>query len=219
MGERGVAVFDLDSTLFDNRPRQARILREFGDAAGIPELASCSHEHWTSSWLMKEAMVAAGLAEERAEGLMAEAVRFWEERFFHPEYCLEDSPIPGAASFVQRLHEKGCRIAYCTARHEPMRGMTIESLRRNGFPSPTGERVFLVMKEARTIVDDDFKRAAHEALRHLGEVIAAFDNEPTHINDYFRSFPEALVVHLATDHSGRPVAVHEAIPQIADFLV
>ena len=35
-----VVVFDLDSTLLDNRPRQARILREFGAARGIPALAA-----------------------------------------------------------------------------------------------------------------------------------------------------------------------------------
>ena len=34
-GARGVVVFDLDSTLLDNRPRQARILREFGAQNGI----------------------------------------------------------------------------------------------------------------------------------------------------------------------------------------
>ena len=35
-----VVVFDLDSTLLDNKPRQARILREFGTAHGIAALAA-----------------------------------------------------------------------------------------------------------------------------------------------------------------------------------
>ena len=42
-------------------------------------------------------------------------------------------------------------------------------------------------------------------------MIAAFDNEPTHANDYRRKFPEAIVIHLATDHSGRPVELLDGI--------
>jgi len=34
-------------------------------------------------------------------------------------------------------------------------------------------------------------------------VLAAFDNEPGHANDYRASFPEATVVLVATGHSGR----------------
>jgi len=48
-------------------------------------------------------------------------------------------------------------------------------------------------------------------------VVAVFDNEPTHVNDYRRRFPEATVVHLATDHSGRPVALLEGILSVPDF--
>ena len=36
VGARGLVLFDLDSTLLDNKPRQARILREFGAAHGAP---------------------------------------------------------------------------------------------------------------------------------------------------------------------------------------
>ena len=37
LGSQAVLAFDLDSTLFDNRPRQARILREFGQRPGAGE--------------------------------------------------------------------------------------------------------------------------------------------------------------------------------------
>ena len=51
-----------------------------------------------------------------------------------------------------------------------------------------------------------------------GDTVAAvLDNEPMHVNDYRRSFPEALVVHLATDHSMRDTLVDPGIPSIADF--
>jgi len=50
-------------------------------------------------------------------------------------------------------------------------------------------------------------------------VACAFDNEPTHVNAYKRSFPEAAVVHLDTDHSRRPVEVLPEIPSIHDFVM
>jgi hypothetical protein len=51
----------------------------------------------------------------------------------------------------------------------------------------------------------------------MGQVIAAFDNEPMHANDYRRNFPEAKVIHLATDHSGRPVELLEGIVSVPNF--
>jgi hypothetical protein len=54
-------------------------------------------------------------------------------------------------------------------------------------------------------------------LHRSGVVIAAFDNEPAHINGYRESFPEAESVHLATDHSLRDIPVLPGIPSIRDF--
>lgn len=218
-GEGGIAVFDLDSTLFDNRPRQVRILREFGEAQGIPELAASSLEHWTSAWLLLEAMVSAGLAPARAEALFPAFRDFWQPRFFHSDYCVEDTPLPGAVDFVKEVHARGARIIYCTGRQEAMREGTEQSLRAHGFPAPGEARAALWMKAGDHVVDDDYKRDVRAGLAAEGRVIALFDNEPTHINGYFEGFPDAHVVHLATDHSGRPVEVHPEIPAIPDFLL
>jgi hypothetical protein len=66
--------------------------------------------------------------------------------------------------------------------------------------------------------DDDWKALAYARLRELGRVVAVFDNEPTHVNGYRAAFPEALVVHLHTDHSGRDVRVADGIVSVRDFL-
>jgi hypothetical protein len=75
------------------------------------------------------------------------------------------------------------------------------------------------MKPYPEMSDGDFKREAHEQLKQLGQVIAAFDNEPLHVNDYRRQFPDAVVVHLATDDSGRPVDLLEGVVSIPYFTV
>ena len=66
---KGVLAFDLDSTLFDNRPRQALIVREFGTQMKVPELARCDVHHWDSGWDMRAAMRNCGLSDARVEEL------------------------------------------------------------------------------------------------------------------------------------------------------
>src|SRR5690242_4227595 len=73
-----VVVFDLDSTLLDNRPRQAQILREFGAAHGVAALAAARPEHW-DSWDLKRAMLNTGAAPADVERLVEEGKRFWKE--------------------------------------------------------------------------------------------------------------------------------------------
>jgi hypothetical protein len=212
-----VVVFDLDSTLLDNRPRQARILREFGAAHGVPELAAARPEHWID-WSLTRAMLAAGLAATEVERLAEDAKLFWRERFFTSEYCRDDDAIPGAREYLAAVIAAGGQIAFCTGRHEAMRAGTVESFGRLGFPVPDSARVHLLMKPVFELGDDDWKTEAYIHLRALGPVVAAFDNEPTHVNGYRAGFPDAIAVHLDTDHSGRAVVLSDGIVSIKDFV-
>jgi hypothetical protein len=209
-GPSRVVVFDLDSTLLDNRPRQARILNELGAAWKLVPLESAMPEHWTS-WSIEEAMRNAGLTAGEAARLAPEARGFWRERFFTSDYCLLDGAIAGAADYVTRLAAR-CRVIYCTGRHEAMRPGSEQSMARLGFPSAE-----LLMKPTYEQHDDDWKRQACEILRARGRVLAAFDNEPTHANIYAAAFPEARIIHLATDHSGRPVTLAAGVVSISHF--
>ncbi|MBN1210673.1 MAG: hypothetical protein JXB05_37845 [Myxococcaceae bacterium] len=217
LGAQAVLAFDLDSTLFDNRPRQSRILREFGAARGLTPLGACVSAHWTRGWDMRAAMRNCGLSPEQVEAVYAEARAFWLERFFTSEYCLEDVAIAGAVAFTHAVVRTGAQLVYVTGRHEGMRAGTVEAMRRCGMALPGEGVTHLIMKPTLRESDDAFKREAHARLGTLGQVIAAFDNEPMHANDYRLNFPEASVVHLATDHSGRPVRLLEEVISIPHF--
>jgi hypothetical protein len=65
--------------------------------------------------------------------------------------------------------------------------------------------------------DDDWKLEAFSRLTQLGAVVAVFDNEPMHVNGYRAGFPDATVVHLATDDSGRPVPIADGVVSVKDF--
>jgi hypothetical protein len=166
---------------------------------------------------MKGAMMRCGLSEQEVDSLYAAVRAFWLERFFTNDYCVDDSATPGAAAFVQAVVATGAQLVYVTGRAEDMRAGTVESMRRTGMPLPAQGRVSLLMKPDPRDDDDAFKRSAHARLETMGTLIAAFDNEPTHVNDYLVRFPKAQIVHLATDHSGRPVVLPESIISVPHF--
>ncbi len=202
-GPAGVVAFDLDSTLLDNRPRQAAIVREFASRHGIPLLEAFQADHLVTGFDTREALARAGLDPESIARWLPDLRRHWVERFFTSEACLEDIPVRGAAAYARRAHATGVQLVYLTARPERMRPGTEEVLRRFGFPMP-GAGVQLWMKpDDPSIGDDAFKRSTHARLASLGRLVAAFDNEPGHVNDFRETFPEAEVVLVATGHSGR----------------
>jgi hypothetical protein len=212
---RGVAVLDLDSTLLDNRPRQAAILREYGRTARLDALASAGPWHlegWDLRAAMRNTGLPGALVRLHEEGLR----RHWEGRFFTSELCRHDVPVPGAAAFVRALRAAGARIAYVTGRPAAMEPGTLEVLERFGFPLPD-DRTWLLMKPGEALRDDAWKAIASDAVGALGPVTLALDNEPAHVNAYALAWPRALVIHVDTDHSGRPIEVDPAIPSVADL--
>ena len=213
---RAVVVFDLDSTLLDNRPRQARILREYGAQAGLAALAGARADHWRS-WSLADALRAAGLPAAEVARHLLPARRFWSARFFTSEYCREDVPVPGAPAFVRDVAEAGAQVAYLTGRPDRMEAGTLDVFRARGFPLPDGRRVHLLMKPDAPLGDDEWKSLAAARVAALGPVVAAFDNEPAHVNGYAMAWPDARCVHLDTDHSPRPIRVLAQVPSIADF--
>jgi hypothetical protein len=215
LGNDAIVAFDLDSTLLDNRPRQAQLLREYGVACGLA-LEQHTADHW-QGWDARIAMTNAGLVEELVEAHIGPFRAFWRERFFTSEYCVLDRAIAGAAAFVGDVVARGARVYYVTGRHEEMRAGTVSCLEQTGFPVPDGSRVDLLMKPTLDEHDDAYKQRTYATLASRGTVIAAFDNEPAHINGYLAAFPDAVIVHLATDHSMRDIPLAPGIPSIRDF--
>ncbi len=215
-GPKGLLVFDLDSTVFDNRPRQSRILREYGKKMSMAALEACEPKHWDSGWDLKAAMLACGLSPELTERHYQDAKNFWGSKFFTSEYCVDDIEVPGASDYLAQSVKTGAQVVYVTGRHEEMREGSVKAMEKCKMPVPGGT-VTLVMKPTLRESDDAYKVRAHSELLKMGAVIAAFDNEPTHANDYAKQFPDATVIHLATDHSGREVELESRIISVPDL--
>jgi len=216
LSRQAIVVFDLDSTLLDNRPRQALIVREYGQQHNVSELADNVADHW-EGWDLRIAMRNAGMTAEAIEQHFDPCRDFWRERFFTSEYCVHDIPTPGAPEYTRAVAAAGAQVVYVTGRWEGMRAGTKSSFIEPEFPIPNADAIRLIMKPTLEEHDDAFKDRTYTALREAGTVIGAFDNEPTHINGYREAFPEADSIHLATDHSMRGIPVRDDISSIVDF--
>ena len=163
-------------------------------------------------------MVVHAVAAEQVEEHRAPLKRFWIERFFTSAYCRLDAAIDGASDFTNAVAASGAHVAYVTGRHAAMGPGSVDCLRAHGLPVPDGERVHLLLKPDFATSDDAWKLEAFARLDTLGTLVAAFDNEPAHINGYATHYPGARAVRLATDDSGRPIALLPGVRSIADFV-
>ena len=207
-----VVTFDLDSTLFDNRPRQKAILSEFAKVHRLSGVERIPIEE-IDGWRLIESIDRLDGIAGREEALRAAFKPFWRDRFFTSEFCRFDVALPGASDFVLAVARAGAQIVYLTGRHEGMKQGTADSLAEWHFPAAS-----LMVKPTFEMSDTQWKEVAVAKIRAMGPVVACFDNETTHVNRLKTAFPEALVVWLRTDHSPEAESLPPGTPGIDGFL-
>lgn len=215
--ERPVLIFDLDGTLYDNRPRTLRIAHAFAASLG--------------EGYARDAQIILGLSAQqlmyrlddtlRAHGVSEEVVKLaarrWFERFFTDAACADDVPVRGAVRFVRTCYDLGATIVYLTGRDVPnMLVGTVRTLRDDGFPIGV-PRIELVLKPRFEDDDTTFKVSVLDAMNELGAVVATFENEPGNANMFHGRWPAATAVLLETLHApGAPECV-PAVVKVPDF--
>jgi phosphoglycolate phosphatase-like HAD superfamily hydrolase len=213
-----VVVFDLDATLFDNRPRTLEILMEWRELVmdDDPELADALLTLDVSRirYLLTDTLKECGVY--RAD-VVKRISAFWHERFFTDEYIACDVPIDGASEYVRACYEAGAVIVYLTGRDIPgMLAGTAAKLRDDGFPIAVAGTE-LVLKPDPNLSDEAFKRTALPTLDRVGDLIAFFDNEPANCNLAKAMFPDATVVLLDTQRVPGAPAPDPDLEIMADF--
>jgi phosphoglycolate phosphatase-like HAD superfamily hydrolase len=213
-----VVVFDLDATLFDNRPRTLEILMELREEveADDPDLADAllTLEVDRIHYLLTDTLRGCGVY--RAD-LVKQISTFWHDRFFTDEYVACDVPMEGAPEYVRACYEAGAVIVYLTGRDIP--GMlvgTVAKLRDDGFPIAVAGTE-LILKPDPNMSDEAFKRTALPTLDRVGDLVAFFDNEPANCNLAKAMFPECSVVLLETQKVPGAPEPAEDVEILADF--
>lgn len=208
-----LAVFDLDSTLFNVSSRTQKILFEYADLHQIDRLKNL--EVKPEDWGIKETLLRNGFSQENDLELLQSLREFWSERFFSNEYLHYDVPYEGAISFVQELADTGCEINYLTGRDQKrMYKGTQEVLKKWGFPLHENSLFLKPTKEQddELYKDDWFKNLNHSKYKK----IFFFENEPINVNAILSSCPEVEIIFLDTTHA-RKQEVTDPINRIKNF--
>lgn len=214
--EKGtVGVFDLDGCLFDTRPRQVAIFREYAHQHDEYQLFDIQDKHFVD-WSIAHTLTLMGMDAASIERLDKPLYKFWGKRFFDGDYTRFDTAMPGAVSLVRACAEQGMYIVYLTGRHHEMREGTIASLQANGFPFGTSNET-LITKPDQFMQDTPYKKSALRQIEGYGTPVLFVDNEPSNVNAFVAAHPDALTVFIETDHSPRPDRPQEGIPWLRSF--
>ena len=210
---RILAVFDLDSTLFNVSSRTQKILSEFAELHSLESLRNV--EVKCEDWGIKEAVLRAGYSLEHDLEMLQKLRDYWCSKFFTSEYLHYDVPYPGAISFVQELAQTGCEINYLTGRDLARMGKgSAEVLEKWGFPVSENS---LFLKPRKEQDDELFKQEWFRALDHSKyKKIFFFENEPVNVNAILDSHPEVEIIFLDTTHA-RKQEVTVPIKKIKNF--
>ena len=225
-GKPVAVVFDLDSTIFDVKPRTLRILKEFASTEEAKSISPVVAE-WCHSlkahrllYTLQESAAANEFPkhEKNAEQFMKAAFKFWLARFFTHEYVLTDHPTAGALDFVRAVVDRGALAIYLTGRDTPGMGRGTKTMLEHwGFPTES-HHTKLVMKPSFGMDDAEFKDEALRDLRMHTEAVALFDNEPANFHVFEKNFPEASLVFLHSNCSQKPAKSVNKIYRIENFL-
>jgi hypothetical protein len=211
-----LAVFDLDSTLFDVSPRIQKILEDLRDhpetVAIFPEVIPPLMEVRTHrrDWGIKAALVRAFENQKQPSPEFHKRAReFWSQHFFSNDYLHFDHPVEGAVDFVNTLFEMGADVAYLTGRDWNRMGPgTVEVLKKWNFPTEDSARrphqVRLAMKPIVGADDSIFKSGWFTDLNKSAySRILFFENEPKILHRVMVEHPEVELFFLDTTHSGK----------------
>ncbi|HNY11242.1 MAG TPA: HAD family acid phosphatase, partial [Candidatus Wallbacteria bacterium] len=218
---------DLDSTLFNNVPRNRKIIEEFAETmvqGSSPSISVFKYPELNKAVkTMKDEQIAYSLEETfknigvNDEKTLKELKKVWYDKFFTDKYVVLDKAYDGAADYVKKLHSKGAMIVYLTGRDTPdMKTGTISSLKDGGFPFGDSNSVLLTKPEKK-MKDDDYKNAASADILKMGTVVASFDNEPKNVNLFKKTFPGAVIIFIETNHSPKAVPVEAGIPWVKSW--
>ena len=217
-----VVIFDLDGTLFDNRPRTMYIMRQIADQFydQMPQLVhavECGDINNLDNYeySLDASMARLGVTDANEISL---AKSEWAKRFFTDHYQQFDVPLPGAKKFVCDVYDAGATVIYLTGRDVNMLVGLTQTLRMCGFPVGV---VGTMTKTKKDFNQDDgvFKDEVAAYLDRLGEVVGIFENEPANSNLFQKNFPGATSMFLLTQHRPDAPALDDGITPIRDFRI
>lgn len=137
-GEKVKVVFDLDNTIWDNRPRTTELARRFDAERGTNLFDGLTLDQVGKDGY--ETAINAGLTREQAK----EFSKYWRQHAYSDEMNQFDAPLAEIDDLAKQAQEAGAEVIYLTARPEEERAGTLGNLERMGLPN--ADSAHLIMK-------------------------------------------------------------------------
>lgn len=122
------AVFDIDNTLVDTRPRTLHVAREFDRNGGTS---------WFASLTLETTGVDGADTCERVGGIPAGVRRrfeaAWREGFWDPANFVFDRPVKPVVAWAKKAHAAGIEVRLLTGRWRGFEQTSVRQLRRAGL--------------------------------------------------------------------------------------
>lgn len=218
--EKGLFVFDLDSTLFCMKYRTQAIIQDgiknetfhsqFPKQIEMIKKAQVTERDWS----IPEILSRYGFSPQ--EPFVLAMNKFWRKHFFKNDYLHLDRPYKGCVNFIQNISQFKSKIFYLTARNKnSMFEGTVQSLKKWKFPFENEKQ--LIMKEDNKTTDADYKTKQLQKLSEKYETIVFFENEPVILNQVAKTIPEVHLFWLNSTHSRREEPPKTAFPLSMDY--
>lgn len=130
-GERALAVFDLDNTLFDTRPRTLAAARGYDAARASAWFAPLSVDAVRRDG---RATAAQPLLGPPPEPVIDEFAAYWDDAFWRPEAFAHDTPIAAIVAWARAAIAVGAEVRFLTGRVMALQDASIAALYRVGLP-------------------------------------------------------------------------------------
>ena len=213
---RPLAIFDLDSTLYNVSPRTQKIVHDFclQDVVkqAYPKESStlANIPIQSNDWGYFEALDRHNFVS--SVRFLKQLSKFWRQNFFSNTYMDHDKTYKNASAFVNSITPLNCDIMYLTGRsQDKMLPGSWKNLKRDSFPIQNESS--LVMKTNPDLPDHIFKTGVIAEIKKNYEHIILFENEPKILNRVNIDHPETMLCFIDSTHS-RVESIKHAIPTI-----
>lgn len=194
-----VAIFDIDSTLFNVTPRNQDILNLYLKAYNLGHLSHNLKDHdWGVETFIKK-------IHSKVDVLQAK--KFWKKHFFSGTFLFSDKLYKGAKELLSAFESIGAQIYYLTGRdNERMRAGTLKQLKFWNLPLKSNQR--LITKGHKSLPDGAYKRSKIESIfknyENNNTEFFFFDNEPVVLSHcIFENHKNYTPIFINSTHSNR----------------
>lgn len=213
---RPLAIFDLDSTLYNVSPRTQKIVHDFCLSDEVKQLYPKESSILTdisigsSDWGYFEALDRHNFIS--SVRFLKSLSKFWRQNFFSNTYMDHDETYKNASTFVNSFAPLDCEVMYLTGRSQnKMLAGSLKNLKRDSFPLQNENS--LVMKTNPDLSDHIFKTDFIAEIKKNYEHIILFENEPKILNRVHVDHPEVMLCFIDSTHS-RTETIKNSLPTI-----